>query len=120
MHDVVAAHKKCARLRPQKPMGIGDESNAQVVDLTLPMSALMMPMRTSLFPAIGSPMITPALAYPAPGDPDVRTTAPFPKPRCPDETLARRRHDLDPYRRRGDIDINEHSGRRHVLIHVSY
>src|SRR5229473_4819770 len=53
MHDVVAAHEKCARLRPQKPMGIGDESNAQVVDLTLPVSALMMPMRTPLFPMVG-------------------------------------------------------------------
>src|ERR1700719_1669336 len=72
----------------------------------------MMPMRTSLFPAIGSPMITPALAYPTPGDPDVRTAAPLPKSRRPDETLARGRRDLDPHRRRGDIDIDEHSGRR--------
>src|SRR6266404_4789053 len=32
MHDVVAAHEKCARLRPQKPVRIGDQPNAQVID----------------------------------------------------------------------------------------
>jgi hypothetical protein len=60
VHDVVAAYEKCARLRPQKSMGIGDKPDA----LTLPVPSLMMLMRTSLFPPIGNPMIAPALAYP--------------------------------------------------------
>src|SRR5580658_5914385 len=74
--------------------------------LALPVSRLMVPVRTPLVPAIGNPVIAAPLAHPVSGDPDVRMIAPLPETRRPNVTDARRRYHLDANRRRSDVDVD--------------
>jgi len=86
--------------------------NQFVIRSTLPMSALMVPMGDLVAPndreSNDSPCARPSNAR-GPRRAGHRATPKIPAPR---RTLARRRHDFDAYRRRGHIDIDEHSGRR--------
>jgi hypothetical protein len=81
----------------------------------LPVSRLMMPMRTSLFPTSGDPVIAATLADVVAGSPNMCVISPLPKSRRPNETDARFRHDLDAHRRRGHIDIDPDSDRKSVV-----
>src|SRR5579863_2102650 len=82
------------------------ENHTNSSALALPVSRLMVPMRTPLVPAIGNPVIAAPLAHPVSGDPDVRMIAPLPETRRPNVTDARRRYHLDANRRRSDVDVD--------------
>ena len=64
-------------------------------DLTLPMSPLVVPMRTALFPTVRNPAISMALMNPPASDPNVIMAAVIPIPRRPNVARARRRHRLN-------------------------
>jgi hypothetical protein len=57
-------------------------------------------------------MVTAAFADPMTGDPDVLAAAPFPKTWCPYVADTRGRHGLDAYRRRSNVDVDDHTGER--------
>src|ERR1700674_1041377 len=72
----------------------------------------MMPIRTSLLPTSGDPVIAATLADVVAGNPNMCVISPLPKSRRPSVTDARFRHDLDAHRRRGHIDIDGDSSQR--------
>src|ERR1700722_4205595 len=94
---------------PARPPPRRSSINQALIVSTLPMSALVVPMRASLFPTIWNPVIAAALADPTSGNPDVLMPAPLPKSRRPDVSDAWRRHGLDANRRGGPIDIEGHA-----------
>src|ERR1700690_1618661 len=79
--------------------------------LSFPMTLVMVPVRSALFPAVRHPVVASALADPAATHPNVLVSAPLPISRRPHKTYARRRHNLNANRRRCDVDINGYSRR---------
>jgi len=71
------------------------------------MASLEVPMRASLYPRLGNPVVADTLMHPAPTDPDMVATVPTPISRRPDKTRSRRGHDLDLRWRRRDVNVDD-------------
>src|ERR1700722_15647919 len=78
----------------------------------LPMTSFVVPMRSALLPTVGNPVIPPALTDPTTWNPHVFVATVLPKSRCPNKAHTRRRHSFHTHRRRCNIDVDGHSGRR--------